>query len=305
MIFFLSFPGWAQKDLFGNLTAKYADTDGFSASKISSDMFDLYIKSRNIDENSPVYHALKNLDNILVVSLSGFTPRRGENPGSELQNADIKAIHQEILKHYENNNYTLFKTEKQMGEEVKVFLKKGRDKIESLALVTNSDRTTNLVELQGKDIDLSTVSELNKALNLRGLENLYKINNTAALGFYVPVPDVPSEEHIREIVEKQRELIEKQRHLTDEQRQKVEKQAREMAQKQREMAEMYREMAEKYRRQPIFLSAPGDSVEYYIDGKKVDFEEVRKINTDNIETVEVNKTKGENSPGSVRITTRK
>jgi hypothetical protein len=305
MIALLSVPTRAQKDLFGNLTAKYADKDGFSASRITNDMFDLYIKRRNIEQDSPVYEALKNLDNILVVSQSGFFSRRGVNPDSALQNADVKAIHQDILKHYENNNYTLFKTEKQMGEEVKVYLKKNRDKIESLALVTNSGMATNLVELQGENIDLSTVSELNKALNLRGLENLYKINNAGHRGFYVPAPEVPSEAHIREMVEKQRELIEKQHHLTDEQRQKIEIQARVMADKQREMAEKYREMADKYHRQPIFLSAPGDSTTYYVDGKKVDAEEVKNISPEDIESVEVKKAKGKNDKTTIRITTRK
>ncbi len=70
----------------------------------------------------------------------------------------------------------MFKTEKRMGEDVKVFLKKNQDKIKSLALITNSSASTNLVELNG-DIDLSTVAELNNTLNLRGLENLYKIND--------------------------------------------------------------------------------------------------------------------------------
>ncbi len=304
MISVLTVPGWAQKDLFGNLTNKYADKDGFSASRITSDMFDLYLKKRNINEDSPVYEALKSLDNILVVSQTSYS-RGVVHSDSAKQGADIKEIHQDILKHYEKNNYTLFKTEKQMGEDVKVFLKKNRDKIESLALVTNSGRATNLVELQGENIELATVSDLNKALNLRGLENLYKINGHNSRGFYVPAPDIPSEEQIRAMVEKQRELIEKQHHLTEEQREKIEVQARAMAEKQREMAEKYREMADKYQRQPIFLSAPGDSVEYFIDGKKVTAEEVKKITPDDIERVEVNKKKGEKGKGSIRITTRK
>ncbi|MFW6289561.1 MAG: DUF4252 domain-containing protein [Mariniphaga sp.] len=308
MMTLFTVPGWAQKDLFANLTNKYADKDGFSASKITSDMFDLYLKRRNINEDSPVYEALKTLDNILVVSQNSFYKRGVMHPDSALQDEDVQQIHQDILKHYDNKNYTLFKTEKQMGEEVKVFLKKNRDKIELLALVTNSDRSTHLVELQGDDIDLSTVSDLNKALNLHGLENLYKINSNHSRRLYAsapPVPNVPSEEHIRKMVEKQQELIEKHRYLTEEQREKLKMQAREMAEKQREMAEKYREMALKYQRQPIFLSAPGDSVEYFINGKKVSAEEVKKISPDDIERVEVNKSKSEKGRGSIRITTRK
>jgi hypothetical protein len=305
MIAFITIPGWAQNDLFGNLTNKYSENDGFSASRITSDMFDLYLKKRNIGEDSPVHDALKNLKNILVVSQSGYYARGITHSDSVVPDKTVKEVHQDILKHYENNGYTLFKTEKQMGEDVKIFLKKNKDKIESLALITNSKRITNLVELQGENIDLSTVSELNRALNLRGLENLYKINNTGHRAFFVPAPDVPSDEHIRGMIEIHREQIEKQNHLTDEQRRKIEIQTRVMMDKQLEMAEKHREMAEKYRRQPIFLSAPGDSTEYFIDGKKVTAEEFKNISPDSIERVEVNKGKGENSKGTIRITTRK
>ena len=305
MILILSSSGWAQKGLFEDLTSKYSDKDGFSASRITRDMFDLYLKKRNVEENSPVYEALKTLDNILVVSQSGYF-NRGMVQADTPNEQNVNEMYQDILKYYESNNYSLFKTERQMGEDVKVYLKKNGGKIGALALVTHSGRATNLVELQGENIDLTTVSELNKALNLRGLENLYKINSPGTGVFYMRVPpDVPSEEQIRGMVEKHRDLIEKQNHLTEEQRRKIETQARIMAERQVEMAEKYREMADKYRRQPIFLSVPGDSVDYFIDGQKVDADAMKKISPNDIERVEVNKGKDVNERRTIRITTRK
>ena len=118
--------GLAQQDLFGQLTEKYADRDGFSASRITADMFDLYIKKRNIDEQSPVFDALKSLNNILVASQTGVF-RGGISTAGETKTDDLTAeIHQTILDFYKKNNFTLFKTEKQMGEDVKVFLKKNQ-----------------------------------------------------------------------------------------------------------------------------------------------------------------------------------
>ena len=95
-----------------------------------------------------------------------------------------------------------------MGEDVKVYLKKNQDKIESLALVTNSSVSTSLVELQG-DIDLKTVSELNQALNLRGLENLYKIDNssTSEYGFFTGRRELFSEQRIEEMVARQHAMV--------------------------------------------------------------------------------------------------
>lgn len=297
--------GLAQQGLFGELTEKYADRDGFSASQITADMFDLYIKKRNIDEQSPVFDALKSLDNILVVSQSGVF-RRGIATTVETKTDELASeIHQVILDYYKKNNFTLFKTEKQMGEDVKVFLKKNQEKIESLALITHSQAATNLVELQG-DIDLSTVSQLSQALNLRGLENLYKINSQGTAAFYVGSQNSAwSQERIEEMVVRQREMAEKQRHLSEEQRQKIEEQARIMADRQRELAERHRELAEKYNRYPILLNYPGDTnTIYFLNGKKVDADALKKIKPDDIESIEVTKPKKEGDETTIKIKTK-
>jgi hypothetical protein len=287
-----SLPGLAQRgnNLFEQLTEKYAENDGFSASQISNEMFDLYLKKRNIDEDSPVYEALKRLDNILVVSHSNFTGSRrivgfysGEELKSEKADKDesdeAKEIHSEIIKHYKTSGYSMLKTEKRMGEDVKVYLKKSQDKIIALALVTNSSISTNLVELRG-DIDLKTVSELNKALNLRGLENLYKIDNSSQFGIYPSIGySNDYYDRLEDMALRERERArERYTELSEEQLQKIEQQAQIQAQKQMEMAEKYRQMAEQYGRQPIFLTTPGDTnTVYYIDGKKVKSAEVKEI----------------------------
>jgi len=296
--------GIAQQDLFGQLTEHYADRDGFSASRITSDMFDLYIKKRNIDEQSPVFDALKSLDNILVVSQTGVF-RGGISTAAETKTDDLATeIHQSILDFYKNNNFILFKTEKQMGEDVKVFLKKNQEKIELLALVTHSQSATSLIQLQG-DIDLSTVSQLSQALNLRGLENLYKINSQGSAAFYVGAGSEWSRERIEEMVVRQREMAEKQRYLSEEQRQKIEEQARVMAEKQRELAERHRELAEKYNRYPILLNYPGDAnAVYFLNGKKVDAEALKKIKPNDIESIEVTKPKKEGEETTIKIKTK-
>lgn len=302
----LSLPALAQntESFFEQLTNKYAEQDGFSASMITSDMFDLYLKKRNIEEESPVFDALKNLDNILVVSQSSFAGAvTGVSDDDTKSETTSNLLHKTILDHYKNDGYSLLKTEKRMGEDVKVYLKKNQDKIESMALITASSMSTNLVELQG-DIDLKTVSELGQALNLRGLENLYKIDNSSSAS-YVGRMGVFSDERIEEMVARQREMAERQRGLTDEQRVQFEEQAKQMAQKQMQMAEKYREMAEKYQREPIFLNYPGDTnTVYFIDGKKVKAKEVKELGADKIESVEINKAKNEEDKTTIRIKTK-
>lgn len=297
--------GLAQQDLFGQLTEKYANRDGFSASRITSDMFDLYIKKRNIDEQSPVFDALKSLDNILVISQTSIFRGGVSTAGETESNETAAEVHEIILDYYKKNNFSLFKTEKQMGEDVKVFLKKNQEKIELLAMVTHSQTATNLVQLEG-DIDLSNVSQLSHALNLRGLENLYKINNQGPIAFYVNSPGAEwSQERVEEMVARQREVMEKQRHLSEEQKQKFEEQARIMAEKQRELAEKHRELAEKYNRYPILLNYPGDAnTVYFLNGKKVDAEALKKIKPDDIESIEVTKPKKDGEETTIKIKTK-
>lgn len=290
----ISFPVLAQQtqQFFQTLTGKYASQDGFSASMLTSDMFDLYMRKKNVDESSEVAAALKSLDNILVVSQSKFgvndyQPFFGDDQTSKKEKPDLDEVHNEMLRHYSADGYALMKTEKRMGEDVKVYLKKKDGKVASLALITNSSASTNLVELNG-DIDLSTVASLSKAINLRGLENLYKIDNSSS--YYGRFPGEYreiSEERIAEMEARAREMAEKQVQLSDEQISKIEEQAKQQAQKQMEMAEKYREMAEKYGRQPIFLSTPGDTnTVYFINGKKVNVEDVKeKLKKEDIEQV--------------------
>jgi hypothetical protein len=291
------------KNLFDELTTKYADQEGFSASMLTRDMFDLYIKKRNLEENSPVFEALKKLDYITVISQGKLFAAAPQPADANEMGKDKNPLYDSILEHYRKNGYTLFKTEKRMGEDIKVYLKKNQEKIVSLALISNSSSATNLVELQG-DIDLKTVAELNKAMNLKGLENLYKLDNNNSWVYGAPGAGF-SQERMEELIAQQREQFEKQRSLTVEQRAAMEDQARSLAEKQMLMAEKYREMAEKYGREPIFLNYPGDTnTVYYIDGKKVKAKEIKELNKEKIEKIEIKKPENKNDKTTIRINTK-
>ena len=295
-IFWLPTLAQNTESFFKELTDKYAEKDGFSASMITKDMFNLYLKKKNVDEPSPVYEALKNLNKILVVSQSNYGAVVTAGLANSKDAPDVKEttkdeIYQTVSDHYKSGNYTLFKTEKRMGEDIKVYLLKNQDKINSIALLTHSPASTNLIELQG-DIDLTTVAELNKAMNLRGLENLYKINSSGRNAFYGYSTGVSTyfpRERVEEMVARQRELFERQRNLSDEQREKIEQQAKIQAEKQMEMSEKLRQLAERYQRQPILLNYPGDSTIYYLNGKKVDSQVIKELDQDEIKSIEVNK----------------
>lgn len=301
----VSLPVMGQTGLFDQLTEKYSGTSGFSASQITNDMFDLYLRKKNITQESPVYEALKNLDRILVISQSDFNLQPAV-VGKKEETSVSDPIHKTIIDHYKSANYTLFKTENRMGEDIKVYLDKNDEMIKSLALVTKTPVSVNLVELRG-DIDLSTVSEISKALNLRGLENLYKINSwgrSISPEAFIHEPPM-SPEQINEIVNARIKEIEKHHELSQQQREEIEHKAREMAERHMEMAEKQREMAVRYQRQPIFLSAPGDTTTvYYIDGKKVTAREIKQLDPSEIKSIEVNKPENKKDKSTIRIKTK-
>lgn len=282
--------------LFNTLTEKYSSFEGFSATNLTRDMFDLYLKKKQVETNSPVYETLKKLDNILVVSL-GSTPIVPDPLKPSENGAEMQKI---ILDHYRKQSFTLFKTENRNGEDLKVFLRKNGEKISNLALVSMTSARTSMVELNG-EIDLATVSELNKALSLRGLENLNKINGqtdytTSWGGKYGTDHDL-TREHQHYL----QEMNENLKLLNEE---KME----EWKQKNKQIFEKQKEMAEKYGRQPIFLSAPGDTnIVYIIDGKKVEASDFKKLHPDRIESIVVTKPDQDHpaKKGEIRIKTRK
>lgn len=305
------------QDLFTSLTEKYSGKEGFSATNLTPDMFNLYLKKKQVDPNSPVYETLRKLNHILVVSQSSYVFGKSE----EKPAVELSEIHKTILSHYKARSFTLFKTENRMGEDLKVYLQKNDEKITSLAMVTASATQMVLVELEG-EIDLGTLADLSSALNISGLENLRRISDRSGgpmvfrdFGDYSfnfgndrlkqmeqmeQQMKVLNELRSEEFLNKQQEWMEKGREFTEKHK--------EFAQQQREMAERAREMAEKYGRHPIILSAPGDTnVVYIIDGKKASAREMKNIDPERIAIIEVIKA-DKNKPsgkGEVRITTRK
>ena len=309
-VFFL--PGFSQ-DFFKILTEKYSEKEGFSASFITRDMFNLYLKKKQVDEKSQVSEALKNLDNILVVSQTSY--------GKE-KSTDVDEIQKEILNHYKSGDgYTLFKTQKTMGEDLKVYMKKTNENISSLAVISVSSFSLNLVELNGV-INMENLAQLGQELNLRGLENLYRISSGESYGrawalgeFYglnksYELGQQFNNTELQKLLQEQITQVDKYKELSSEQRKKMEEQFREqakqMAEKEAQMAETYREMARKYQRFPIFLSAPGDTnAVYYLNGKKVEASEIKKVSPDDIKSITVQKSDEKNKKSTIKIETKK
>jgi len=295
------------QDLFGSLTGKYANQEGFSATHLTNDLFDLYLKKKQVEPGSAVYETLKKLNRITVISQNSFGSP--ENQGKMKET--LSSVQDEILNYYKDPAFSLLKTENRMGEVVKVYLKKSGEKVNTLSMISSTPTRLTMVELAG-DIDLSSISDISGALNVRGLENLNKINgstnNIVVRGF----DPNQTEDHLifRDLNTEEMNNLSNQRVTVE-----MTKTFSEMAEKQQEMTEKHREiaikqqeMASKYGRQPIFLSTPGDTnIVYFINEKKVDSKAFKAINPEDIESVSVIKAEQgkKNKKSEIRIITRK
>ena len=294
------------QDLFGSLTGKYANQEGFSATHLTNDLFDLYLKKKQVEPGSAVYETLKKLNRITVISQNSFGSP--ENQGKMKET--LSAVQDEIVNYYKDPAFSLLKTENRMGEVIKVYLKKSGEKVSTLSMISSSPTRLTMVELAG-DIDLSKVSDISGALNVRGLENLNKINGTSNTFVFQGMDMLNQLEDQRIFWEMNPENMENLSNMNIEMRIKNRELAdkqREMAEKHREMAEKQREMAIRYGRQPIFLSTPGDTnVVYFINDKKVDSEKIKSMNPEDIESVSVIKAEQgkKNKKSEIRIITRK
>lgn len=280
------------QELFKTLVDKYADKDGFSAVQLSKDMFDLYLKKKNIDAKDPVYGVVNNLENILVIT---------QVKGNEKEDG-LKNIQTEIIDFYKKKGLTLFKTEKKTGNDLKIYIQKDSKGVSSLGLVNLSELSLTLIEINGI-IDLTSIASLNKAFNIRGLDALRKIDDS---GNYFVNPDFSSF-YVPDI---RYELSEERRKEIEESVKKAQAEMKirqkDMEMQQKEMLGYEKEFAGKYNRFPIVLGASNDSTVYIVDGKIVDKSEIKILNPDKIEKIEVVKeSKNNKKVGVIKITTKK
>ncbi len=106
------------------------------------------------------------------------------------------------------------------------------------------------------------------------------------------------------MVARQRDLYEKQNDLSEKQREEMEARSSKDG-KQDQIAEKYRQLAETYGRQPIFLSTPGDTnTVYYLNGKKVKAKDIKELDKEKIESIELKKGETADDKTVVRIKTK-
>lgn len=169
VIIALLFPGtiFAQSD-FNKLYEKYAGQEGFTSINISPEMF-IFLSSIDMSDSSSDSKQTQNV----MQQLEGLKMLVYEKPEGK-EGIDF---YKEIKSKLPLNNYTELMSIKDSDSDIKFLIKKaGENKISELLMIVVSKDEVLVMSLTG-DIDMNTISDISNSLDMKGIENLEKIND--------------------------------------------------------------------------------------------------------------------------------
>lgn len=158
---------FAQND-FNKLYDKYAGQDGFTSINISPEMFkflssiDMSDSSNDSKQTQNVMQQLEGLKMLVYEKPEG-------KPGID--------FYKEIKRTLTLDDYTELMAIKDSDDDIKFLVKKvGNNKISELLMIVSGNDEVLVMSMTG-DIDMNTISEISKSLDMDGLDNLDKLDD--------------------------------------------------------------------------------------------------------------------------------
>ena len=150
-----------------DLFDKYGAKDGFTTVHVTKELFSLFAEIADESDESDVQeinNVIKGLEHIRILMYDG------SNETDVQTVADFK----KQLENVQLNNFTELMTVKEGDEMVKFMIHKNGKKIKELLLLINQPMEAGFISITG-DIDLKSIAKLSKSMNIKGLENLEKL----------------------------------------------------------------------------------------------------------------------------------
>ena len=169
VIVFLIIPlsSFAQSD-FNKLYEKYAGQDGFTSINISPEMFKFL---SSIDMNDSSNDAKEAQD--VMQQLEGLKMLVYEKPEAK----DAINFYDEIVRSMSLKSYTELMTVKDSDSDIRFLVKKsGKNSISELLMLVKGEDEVVIMSMTG-DIDMNTISDISNSLDVKGMENLEKLND--------------------------------------------------------------------------------------------------------------------------------
>lgn len=156
----------AQSD-FDKLYEKYAGKDGVTSINISPEMFQ-FLGGIDMSDSS---EDAKDAQNVME-QLSGLKMLVYETPDGKTLNDFYK----EVKKALPFKNYAELMSINDEDSDIKFLVKKqGKDRISEMLMIVKSDDEVLVMSMLG-DLDMNAISEIGKSLDMKGMDNLDKIN---------------------------------------------------------------------------------------------------------------------------------
>lgn len=164
ILFVLLFPALsdAQTSAVEKLFDKYSGMEGFTTVYISSKMFSMFSE---MEVGDPAFQqTVKGLKSIRILAADeNYTGRGTVN------------FFTEIMKELPVKEFEELMVVKEKDQDVKFLVREQNGRVVELLLVVGGKDSNALISIVG-DIDLKSISQLSKSLQIGGLENLEKID---------------------------------------------------------------------------------------------------------------------------------
>lgn len=147
---------------------KYGSNDGFTTVHITKELFALFAEVAEDAEGEDakeIQEVVQGLDYIRILLYStgeNSDPKVLENFKSELNSVKLK-------------DFTELMTVKEDNEIVKFMIRKDGKIIKELLLILNQSDEAGFISITG-DINLKSIAKLSNSMNIKGLENLEKLD---------------------------------------------------------------------------------------------------------------------------------
>lgn len=134
-----------------------------TVTQIDRDLFDLYLKNRNVESKEALEKVLKGVDNLNVLQFVVQKPKQQ------------LALLDDMKRSYEKGGWKLFKEGVDANSQSYIVLKKDQQKIGGIAYMGTELDRVSLLEFLGNDIQVAHIAQLSNLMNLQGVEKLSKL----------------------------------------------------------------------------------------------------------------------------------
>ncbi len=152
------------------LYEKYAGKEGFTSINISPEMFSLLGNIDTDDSTGDVQDAKMVMEQLKGLKMLAYEPK----PGGSL--SDKEAFMKEVRKAVPLDEYSELMAIREDGSDIRFLIRKtDGNRITEMLMIIDSEDDAMVMSMTG-NIDMNTISKIGKTMNVKGMENLNKLD---------------------------------------------------------------------------------------------------------------------------------